>query len=159
MTTVLEKPDDRGASPEEILALLREEASLYDRLQASATRQRSLVNDDDLGPLLALLADRRKLSVELTRIGTQLAPTRRDWPSRRRRFTPTQQVEADRLVSDIAGQLRRVMESDEEDARLLRARKQSVARELRSTHASGEALAAYRAPVDREAFIDQTDEA
>lgn len=159
MTTVLEKPDDRDASPEEILALLREEASLYDRLQASATRQRSLVKDDDLGPLLALLTDRQKLSIELAGIGAQLAPTRCDWANRRRRFTATQQVEADRLVSDIAGRLRRVLESDEEDARLLRARKQSVAGELRSTHASGEALAAYRAPVGHKACIDQTDEA
>ncbi len=159
MTTALDGVLSSDASPDEVLALLREEALLYARLQANASRQRSLVAGEDMEPLLALLADRQRLSVELTRIGTKLAPTRRDWPTYRRRLTAPQRAEAERLVSDIADRLRRVIESDEEDARMLCARKQAVAQALRSTHTAGEALAAYRTPAVRQARIDQTDEA
>jgi hypothetical protein len=159
MTTALDGLESTGTSPDEVLALLREEASLYAGLQANASRQRSLVTGEDMGPLLALLADRQRLSVELTRIGTKLAPTRRDWPTYRMSFTPTQRAEADRLVSDISDRLRRVIESDEEDARMLCARKQVVAQALQSTHTAGEALVAYQTPSTRRARIDQTDEA
>ena len=159
MTTALNGVDSAGTSPDEILALLREEALLYARLQANSSRQRSLVIGEDMGALLALLADRQRLSVELTRVGTKLAPTRRDWPTYRRRFTASQRDQADQLVSAITDRLRRVMDSDEEDARLLCARKQAAAEALRSTHAAAEAMAAYRTPRARPARLDQTNEA
>jgi len=72
MTTPLTEAGRDGDSPCGILALLREEASLYEKLHANAARQRSLVVGDDMGPLLASLADRQRLSVELTRISTRL---------------------------------------------------------------------------------------
>jgi hypothetical protein len=159
MTTGTCETDRRGDSPCEILALLREEAALYEKLHANAARQRSLVVGDDMEPLLASLADRQRLSVELTRIGTKLAPTRRDWPVHRARFTPSQLEEADRLLLTIKRSLRQVIESDEEDARLLNARKQAIAGKLRATHATGVALTAYRASGARTARIDQTHEA
>ena len=69
--------------PEDILGLLREQSALYARLESFAARQRSLVRADDTAPLLTLLADRQKLSVELTRLATRLAPVRRGWWSER----------------------------------------------------------------------------
>lgn len=159
MTTVHDQCQSDPSSPDEVLALLREEAQLYAKLQASAQRQRSLVTADNMTPLLALLADRQQLSVDLARIGTRLASTRHNWPDYRKKLTARQLTEADKLVSDIGNRLRAVIESDEEDGRMLAARKQAASKMLRSTHAAGEALAAYRAPTDVRARIGQMDEA
>jgi len=158
MKNTLETSDETFASPEEVLAMLRAEASLYGRLAAYASRQRSLITGDDLGTLLAVLGDRRKLSVELTKIGAKLAPVRQKWERYRERFTPSQRAEAERLVSDISERLRRVIDSDEEDGRLLSARKQTVGETLRETHSTGRALSAYRTPSERPARLDHLDE-
>jgi len=50
---------------EEVLGLLRQQAALYERLENFAQRQRFLVAEDDPSPLIALLADRQRLSAEL----------------------------------------------------------------------------------------------
>ncbi len=129
--------------PEEILCLLREQASLYSKLDSLSTRQRSLVTGDDVGPLLTLLADRQRLSERLTRIAERLAPVRRDWGTYRDWLTPAQREEADRLLGESGQRLRRVIECDEHDARVLSGRKEAAARALRTTHATGRAVAAY----------------
>ena len=140
------------------LTLLRAQATLYARLESLAARQRSLISREDAGPLLALLADRQRLSTELIDVAARLEPVRRDWRAYRQRLDPVQQKEADQLVAEVEDRLRRVIDGDERDARLLAARKQSVAQSLRSTHATSEAIGAYRAPVDRAARLDHWDE-
>jgi len=159
MTVVTELTDVTPCSPEEVLTLLREEMSLYRQLEADALRQRSLITGDDLGALLTLLADRQRLSVELRRIGGRLAPIRRDWQVYREGLTASQRVEADRLIADIADRLRRVIKSDEEDGRLLSARKQATAQQLRATHSTRGALSAYRPAPVRWTRVDHLNEA
>jgi len=110
--------------PEEILGLLREQAALHARLESFATRQRSLVRMGDTVPLLSLLANRQRLVVDLTRLATRLASVRRSWPAFRERFSTSQRTEADDQISDVALRLRRVIKSDEKDARVLYVRKQ-----------------------------------
>lgn len=141
-----------------VLDLLREQASLYAKLESLAARQRSLVTEDDVGPLLGLLADRQRLSEQLTRLSTRLAPVRGEWETCRRCLSPAQQAEADRLLSDAGGRLRRIIESDEQDARVLSGRKQAVATALQATHSTNQALRAYRAPTGRADRLDCVDE-
>ena len=141
-----------------VLDLLREQASLYAKLESMATRQRSLVTEDDVGPLLGLLADRQRLSDQLTKLSTRLTPVRREWETYRRCLSPTQQDEADRLLSDAGGRLRRIIESDEQDARVLSGRKQAVATALQATHSTSQALQAYRTPTGRSDRLDCVDE-
>ncbi len=71
-------------------------------------------------------------------------------------------MEADRLLSIIQGRLKRVIDGDEQDARVLSARKQAVAGALRESHTIGEAMAAYhvrpermRAPVQAGGELDE----
>ena len=66
--------------------------------------------------------------------------------------------EADHLVSAITQNLRRAIDTDEEDARLLRARKQTVARALNTSHSTERAMVAYRTERARVSRIDQLDE-
>lgn len=147
MNTVEDATGAGAESPEEVLALFRDEAALYAKLESYAITQRSLVTRDDFGPLLSLLVDRQRLSVALTSIGTRLAPVRRDWEAYCERLSPAQRSLAERFTRDIAERLRRVIQSDERDARLLSVRKQAVGQALRTTHSVGQALSAYRGPV------------
>src|SRR3990172_7486800 len=90
---------------EEVLGLLREQSALYTRLESFAARQRSLVRADDTAPLLMLLADRQRLSAELTRLATRLAPVRRGWTLFRERCSASQRAGADGLISVVSQRL------------------------------------------------------
>ena len=137
-------PDDRDVAT--AISLLREEAGLYDNLEELARRQRDYVAADDATRLLTVLVDRRKLSDDLQRIGQHLSPVRRSWEAYRKRLSESQRSEVEGLIGKTANCLKRIMERDEEDVRVLSARKEMVAVGLRATHVSGEALAAYGAP-------------
>jgi len=133
-----------GEPGERVLELLREAASLYGRLESCAARQRALIAHDDMSPLLALLAERQRLSGELARVSSRLAPVRERWADYKRGLAPRVREEAEGLLEGIARHLRRAMELDEEDARLLSAKKQTVAHALRSTRSAQSAMSAYR---------------
>ena len=143
MTTEL-APEASLHKPEDVLALLREQDVLYRRLDACAARQRDLISLEDTRPLLTLLAERQKLAADLTSISARFEPVRRDWDHHRAHLSPPQRDEADRLLQSIKTRLRVVIERDEEDARLLSARKQAAGQALRSSHSTGQALNAYR---------------
>ncbi len=142
----------------EVMTLLNEQASLYGRLELLADRQRLLVSDDDVRPLFELLADRQRLSEQLLRIGGCLGPVRRQWPLFRERLSSADQAEADRLWNEAGVRLRRVMESDERDARVLSGRKQAVAAALGNSQTTGEVMSAYRSPAAAALRVDCTDE-
>ena len=129
--------------PEDVLGLLREQASLFARLETFADRQRVLVAEEDTRSLLAVLADRQKISAKLTQIAGTLAPVRRDWATYRGKLSEPQQAEADKLVENAARQLRGLIEGDERDARMLLVRKKMTGDAIRATHSSGHAVAAY----------------
>ena len=135
---------DSLESAEDVLTLLRKQASFYKRLESFASRQRGLVLGEDTGPLLAMLAERGKLSQQLAEVGSRLAPIRKDWISYRERLSSEQRAEAERLLHEAGARLQRVIESDEQDARVLSGRKQAVAESLSKTHVTSQAIHAYR---------------
>ncbi len=135
---------DSLESATHVLTLFREQASLYERLESLAARQRGLVLGEDTGPLLAVLAERAKLSQQLAAVGSRLAPIRKDWASYRERLSSEQRAEAERLLHEAGVRLRRVIESDEQDARVLAGRKHAVAESLSKTHLTSRAIRAYR---------------
>lgn len=135
--------DANEPTSEDVLSLLRKQATLYARLESFAGRQRTLVVAEDTGSLLSILSDRQKLSVELGRLAGAFEPIRRRWSDVRARLSPPQQAEAEGLLSDIKLRLRNVIDADEEDARLLSARKQCAANDLRSLQSTQRALHAY----------------
>ncbi len=145
-------------TPEEVLDLLRKQDSLYTELESVSGRQRSLITGDNAGPLLTLLTDRQKLSDQLHRIATLLAPIRCEWESYRGRFTPAQLTEADLLLDETRQRLRRLIEADEQDARVLSGRKQAVAQTLRATHSTSQAISAYHTPSGRLERVGSVDE-
>jgi hypothetical protein len=127
-----------------LLPLLREEAGLYTRLETFAARQRLLVDTENTTPLMHVLADRQRILVRLNEVTSRLSPARRAWASYCERLAPAERAEADRLARDTQDSLRRLLESDEHDARLLSARKEAAAASLRVNHANRQAVSAYR---------------
>lgn len=145
--------------PENILSLLHEQVEMYGELAGYAGEQRSLITREDTGPLLAVLAKRQEISSRLDDVIRRLEPVRRDWESHRARFDSTQRLEAEDLLADIKSRLRDLIDRDEEDVRILSARKQAVASAMRSTHSSGQALCAYRDDGVATARVTHLDEA
>ncbi len=158
MTTTPDTEAPAPEAPEAILSLLRAQNALYGELESLAGRQRSLISADHTGPLLTLLGDRQKISGKLRSIAGRLEPARRDWDAYRERLTPSQRDEAEQLLAETGRRLQRVIERDEEDARLLSARKRTARQSLGATHATGQALAAYRVSPSRVGCFDRTDE-
>ena len=147
-----------SVSAEVILGLLRRQVPLLAKLESYASKQRTLITGNDAGNLLSLLADRQKIAAELADIHTQLEPIRAQWTQERERLDASQQDEADRLVADIQQRLSRVMQTDEQDVRLLAARKQSTAQTLRSAHSTEQAISAYRTPSGTAERVDRWSE-
>jgi hypothetical protein len=140
------------------LALLREQAGLYEKLERCAVHQRSLIAAEDAAPLLALLVDRRRLSSRLAEIAARLALVRDDWTGHRGRLPSSEQAEADRLWNDSRARLRRLLDGDERDLRLLAARREAVNTAMRRLRSTGEAVAAYSAalrPAPRAGRLDK----
>ena len=154
MTDTTGIPFDGLESPEKVLSLLREQATLYEKLESFAARQHRLVSGDDTRPLLRILADRRKLAQRLSEVGSRLEPTRREWCKFKEGLTPDQRTEAERLLREAGERLQRVIGSDEKDARVLSGRRQAVAESLRNTHAKSEAIQAYRVSVGGAGQLD-----
>ena len=123
-----------------------------------AKQQRTLVTDDDIGPLLSLLADRQKLSERLVLLGTRLLPIRRDWARYRQQLSSTVREEADRCLGEASAALQRVLDRDAQDARVLSGRKHSVAAALGNTQSTRAAISAYRANSAAVGRLDCTDE-
>ena len=142
-------PSDAGGR--EALLLLRAQAELFGRLETLAVRQRDLVTSDEAEALLDVLNTRRALAAELAGVVQRFEPMRRDWRAVRGRLSDADRVEADGLLNDIRDRLRRVMDGDERDVRLLSARKVMTAAGLRATAGAGEAVSAYAAPQPRHA--------
>lgn len=135
---------ERARGQSEPMKLLRMQARLYGRLEELADRQASLVSDEDLNPLMALLSERQHISDELTGVGAKLAPVRQDWSRRRAELGADEQVEADRLIIAIRERLQRILRRDETDARVLSGRKEVVVRALREMPSQQQAISAYR---------------
>lgn len=130
--------------PAQILALLRAQAAGYEQLETLAGRQRALITGDNPEPLLALLAERQKLTAHLQVLAERLQPVRQAWAQYRQRLSTAQAEEAECLLRWMGERLDRVLAGDEEDARLLAARKAAAAGGLRQTQTVRAALNAYQ---------------
>ncbi len=120
-----------GPSAEtELLPLLRAQRDLYDQLSRLSGRQRGLISGDQPERLLGVLQDRQRLVTGLARINEQLAPFRRDWNAIYNALPDGIRSEAAELLGQVNELLAGILRNDEEDGRLLAARKQAVSRTL-----------------------------
>ncbi|HNQ22337.1 MAG TPA: hypothetical protein PKK06_04515 [Phycisphaerae bacterium] len=144
------------SDPEQVLGWLREQGAGYEQLETLARRQRAVLNAADPEPLLALLAERQKLTAHLTVLAERLQPARRQWAQYQQCLAPAQAEEAECLLRVMGERLDRVLASDAEDARVLAARKAAVASGLRQSQTVNAALNAYQTAPHPAGRLDQT---
>lgn len=118
------------ASHDELLRLLRDQRGLYDQLSQLSGRQRGLISGDQPELLLGILQDRQRLVAGLARINEELAPFRRDWNAIYNALPDDVRGETADLLNQVNELLRGIIRNDEEDGRLLAARKQAVSQTL-----------------------------
>lgn len=128
---------------DDVLALLQQQVDLYRDLETLANRQRNLISEEDPHPLLRLLADRQKLTDELTATSRRLEPFRTNWPVVRESLTREQRSTADQLLTEAGERLGRIIAADKTDAQLLAARKSRTATAVSKVQPGRRMLTAY----------------
>jgi hypothetical protein len=123
--------------------LLTRHLGLYARLKSLVHRQRSLIAVDDPSALLELLADRKRITAELTVLATQLGPIPNQW----RRIKPLLQqhqiIQAEEMLHALRTFLNDICSADQHDAQTLRVRKDRVASSLKELPTPGIMRNAY----------------
>lgn len=135
------KPDARDSGS--VHGMIRAQRDLYRDLQHLAGRQRRLIAADDPGALLAVLSQRQQITRSLVELGDRLAPYREDWPAACQALPPVERREVREMLDEVSDLLGRIIASDEDDARLLTARKTQIAATLGSFQGSRQAVGAY----------------
>ena len=126
-----------------IVALIEQQASLYQRLKRLASRQRDLVRSEDSSRLLSLLAERRTMTDELTASAGHMAHVRAKWDELGAELSQMQRDRTERLLAEIRTAASEIMASDSQDMGLLQVRKRRVGEELKRLPARGAMLTAY----------------
>ena len=129
--------------PAALVRLLTTQRDLYRRLRALSEQQREIISGDRPERLLGLLTERQALVARLGEVNEQLAPCRREWERLYRELADEARQQVTALLDDINGSLRAVLSADREDADLLAARKESLARSLDALSGARTANAAY----------------
>ncbi|NOX58262.1 MAG: hypothetical protein GXP29_05310 [Planctomycetes bacterium] len=128
----------------EMVGLLSRQLSLYDQLTALADKQRGLISAEDTRPLLKLLAQRQRLTIELEALNKRMEPVRIAWPKVRDGLEPQDRAMTEDLIAKVNKRLKGLLEGDAEDVELLKIRKQRVGTELGGVRNRRKAVAAYQ---------------
>ena len=129
---------------QEMLGLLGRQVRLYDQLQNLADKQRALIVNENTQPLLNILSQRQKLTQELTQLGKDMAPFREHWSEVRQNLREDERKLAEDLILKANDRLKTLLASDEQDAQMLKIRKQRVGTQIGSTTFNRKAMSAYR---------------
>ncbi len=131
------------ADAEALISLLRRQVGTYTRLEQLSDQQRGLIAAEDQQRLLALLAERQKLVDELSVLNQGLIPLQKYWRANRETVAPSLRAEADQLVGRAGEILQRILGADEQDARILSARKAQTAKQVTALAQGRQAFEAY----------------
>ncbi len=147
------------ADAEALISLLRRQVDIYTRLEQLSGRQRGLIAADDQQQLLVLLAERQKLVDELGALNQSLVPLQEYWRANRQTVAPSLRTEVDQLVGRAGELLQRILGADEQDARILSARKAQTAKQVTALAQGRQAFEAYGGGVSQhERQLIRTDE-
>ncbi len=147
------------ADAETLISLLRGQVGIYTRLEQLSGRQRDLIAAEDQQQLLTLLAERQKLVDELSALNQSLIPLREYWRANRQTVAASLRTEADQLLGRAGEILQRILDADEQDARILSARKAQTATQVTALAQGKQAFEAYGAGVrPHERQLVRTDE-
>ncbi len=128
---------------DELIDLLNRQLEQCRLLQTLLHRQRSAITADDPQRLLEVLEQRRLILQTLGEIGGRLRVYQADWGRVRAQFTNAARDRVDDLARQVNEKLGGILKTDEEDAKLLAARKSMMTQEMSELKTGRQAGAAY----------------
>lgn len=139
-----------------LLGLLRRQQEAYRALRDLAERQRALVTQDDPQSLLKILADRRRLVDDLSRLAAEMAPYRRNWTGVLSVMSQAERDTIREMVESSGSLLAGILESDRADVLTLTERQRAVRTLLERNSCGATAHRAYAAsaPAGRPTVTD-----
>ena len=141
-----------------LMDLFGRQLGLYRRLEQLADVQRKVIEIDDTRPLLQLLSERQKLTTALAELNAEITPYRERWSEVRQTLSAADGAALDGLVRETGDRLRRILENDAADTRLLAAKKNRMAQSLGELETGRRTLSAYGgATVPRAPLLDETE--
>lgn len=151
---------EASRTSEEVLGLLDKQVTLYGELEMLADKQSQLLGEDDATPLLKVLACRQRLTVALQDLAQRMAPFRAEWQRVKEAMNARQREAAESMVLQVNERLRRLIERDERDVRMLAARRRTVGAALDQLNCGRSTVQAYSQPVAAgHSNFDQTHDA
>jgi hypothetical protein len=129
--------------PDGLIALLKQQRDLYQKLRVLSDKQRSMIAGDRPALLLEILRERHDLVAALACLNEKLSPFRREWDANYAALPDERRQEASALLREINALLAGILRTDQEDEALLAARKQAIAADLAATTCGRTANAAY----------------
>lgn len=144
MTATLNRATPQGSAAE-LVMLLEQQRATYRRLRQLAERQRVLVVQDDMQPLLALLGERQTLVDALMRVHGQLAPYRADWPATMQSLDGSTRQRVTEMLEEANEALSGILHGDTRDSATLTTRRQETSERITTLGQTARATAAYAA--------------
>ena len=127
----------------ELKLLLGHQRTLYRRLSLLASRQRSLIVQDDARRLMELLSERQTLVDGLTGLSRRLAPYRENWTSLFASMDDAGRREVSGLLEEANTALGMILRDDSRDCDALAAKRDEISQRLTEHVAVGAAGGAY----------------
>jgi len=129
-----------------LLSLLTEQHGLYRQLHDLSGQQAQSIRDGSTEQLLALLSQRQTVIDHITRLNTQIAPYRENWPALRDKVDASQRDRVHQVLDEIEHLLNQVVEQDERDRNELQGAQAHVGTQMTRVNQSGRAIQAYGPP-------------
>ena len=127
----------------ELVTLLEHQRTLYRQLRLLADRQKSLVVQENIQPLLSLLQDRQKLVDGLAGLNARLAPYRDGWTETFNGLDEDTRRQVMEMLEEANATLGSILQGDNRDSATLIARKNHTADRLSVMDTAARAGAAY----------------
>jgi flagellar biosynthesis/type III secretory pathway chaperone len=129
----------------ELIQLLAAKRDQCRALRGLVDQQRQAITGDKPERLLEVLSRRKVILNRLGELAQSLRPYQAEWADVRRRLPEDVRQQVDALVNEINAVLGDILRADEEDTKMLSARKSSTAQQLSSLNAGRKVGSAYAA--------------
>ncbi len=153
--------EDQMGAGQRVIDLLGRQLVLYRRIEQLADAQRKAIEVDDTRPLMRLLSQRQKLTTALTKLDAELTPYRERWDGIKEALPPAERRGLDEMVKEAGERLRRILDQDEADGRLLAAKKNHMTHSMSELETARRTLVAYGgtagAATDKAPILNRTE--
>lgn len=139
-----------------LVALVREQIGLYERLEEMSLRQHELVEREDTDALLAVLSERQRLIEDISAVASRMTPFRAGWDDHVGALAEGDRRSLREGLDSLASMMSRIADRDESDRRTMEARRQRVQDQIAGVKRGGSAVKSYaQAPARGPRFQDR----